>query len=178
MKLLYHGTNLIIEEPKLSFSRVDIDFGIGFYLSEDITLEKDWADKRVKRDSGLRIINVYSSPEDLIFNPDLIVKVFNGYSEEWFDFVIENRECIYQGPKYDLVVGNMADNFVYDVIDSYLNGDYDYILKQEGISPKQFALNSLKFKRGYSNSAVNNIQFCFKTEKSLKFLSYLYYSNF
>lgn len=38
-KIYYHGTSVDIEEVDLNHSRIDIDFGPGFYLTEEI---KKW----------------------------------------------------------------------------------------------------------------------------------------
>ena len=42
IKTLYHGSNVEVKRGDFSKSREDIDFGIGFYLTEDERMAKKW----------------------------------------------------------------------------------------------------------------------------------------
>ena len=61
--IVYHGSSAEVRVPDLSKSREDIDFGRGFYLTEDETMAKKWACN--KRHS---VLNCYSlEMEDMRF---------------------------------------------------------------------------------------------------------------
>jgi len=70
-----------------------------------------WANKYDKS-----IVNLYEYVE----NPNLKIKEFTIMSEEWLDFIIDCRK----GKKhdYDIVIGAMADDQVYNYINDYMNG--------------------------------------------------------
>ena len=45
-KILFHGSEIIIQKPNLEFSSEFNDYGRGFYCTEDEELAKEWACKR------------------------------------------------------------------------------------------------------------------------------------
>ena len=47
--LLYHGSNLIIQEPKILKSNRTLDFGNGFYLTSDLNQAKKWSNLVYRR---------------------------------------------------------------------------------------------------------------------------------
>ena len=52
---LYHGSNRIVKTPDLQLSREDIDFGVGFYLTDNAKEAKQWSAFRVTP-----VLNEYS----------------------------------------------------------------------------------------------------------------------
>ena len=42
-KIIYHGSQHIIEKPQFGFGKKYNDYGIGFYTTENIDLVKEWA---------------------------------------------------------------------------------------------------------------------------------------
>ena len=81
INILYHGTGATFENPDLDNSREDVDFGVGFYTTQNKEMAKKWASSKRKS-----TINTYS------FNriSDLKIYTFK-LDEEWLDFVINNR---------------------------------------------------------------------------------------
>lgn len=81
INILYHGTGATFENPDLDNSREDVDFGVGFYTTQNKEMVKKWASYKRKS-----IINTYS------FNRigDLKIYTFK-LDEEWLDFVTNNR---------------------------------------------------------------------------------------
>lgn len=78
----FHGSRERITNPDLIHSRVDIDFGQGFYLTQDINMAEKWAVTK-----ATPIINSYK---------------FTGYglsiyefelNKEWLEFVKANRNA-------------------------------------------------------------------------------------
>jgi len=89
---LYHGSNQIIKQPNLLKGRKFLDFGCGFYLSD----EKNQAENRAKSavlffEEGEPTVNVFEWTEDAIIthlNISLITMIIgiivekNGLSEQ------------------------------------------------------------------------------------------------
>ena len=113
MQIVYHGSYCKVEKPKLlDNNKYTKDFGNGFYC----TILKDqairWANKY-----DTKIINLYEYHE----NNNLKIKEFTIMTEEWLDFIIESRN----GKKhdYDIVIGAMADDQIYNYITDLLKGE-------------------------------------------------------
>ena len=94
--ILYHGSNVIVSEPKLIPQNRFLDFGFGFYTTTNKTQAIGFADKVYKRrKEGGRIVNIYELDEaktfpacsvlnfDIIFGPvanDDVYTTFNLYT--------------------------------------------------------------------------------------------------
>jgi hypothetical protein len=110
---LYHGSNGIIDEIDLSKSKKGKDFGTGFYLSADKQQAMNMAKAKTRQlNVGEPTINSYEFDECFLTNGKLKVKMFDGYSIEWAEFVLANRTLKYTGVTYDIVVGPIADDKV------------------------------------------------------------------
>lgn len=109
---LYHGSNVIVKNPKVLTNGFYKDFGYGFYCT---ILEKQaqrWAlTKRNKH-----VVNIYSYEPDSTLN---ILK-FATMTDEWLEFVVACRRGIEH--HYDIVEGPMADDTIWDYIESYVDG--------------------------------------------------------
>ena len=91
-------------------------------------------------------------------NTNLTIKEFKEMSEEWLDFIIACRSG--QEHSYDIVIGAMADDQIYNYITDYMDGV---------ITREQFWVLA-KFK--YPTHQIN---FC--TEDALKCLTYRGYEE-
>lgn len=113
---LYHGSNMSIDEIDLKHGRRGKDFGQGFYLSTDRNQAQMMAERTVDREeSGEATLTTYLFDDSILFHPsDLKVKVFEGYSKEWAEFIMMNRRNRTQTPAhdYDIVYGPIADDKV------------------------------------------------------------------
>lgn len=78
--LLYHGSNMIIEDIDLTKSRPYKDFGRAFYLSDDRSQAEKMAHFKVMIGGGSEEITIFEI-EDSSLN-DLKVKRFEEYTEE------------------------------------------------------------------------------------------------
>ena len=47
--ILYHGSNLAVEEPKILVSNRYLDFGTGFYTTSNLSQARNFADKVTAR---------------------------------------------------------------------------------------------------------------------------------
>lgn len=111
MQVIYHGSNQEIKEPKIIKTKFNKDFGDGFYCT---VLEEQAIKWAKKYDKG--IVNLYEYAE----NSKLKIKEFTIMSEEWLDFIVNSRNG--KTHDYDIVIGAMADDQVYNYINDYLDG--------------------------------------------------------
>ena len=113
---LYHGSNMSIDEIDLKRGRRGKDFGQGFYLSADRSQAQMMAERTVDREeSGEATVTTYLFDDSILFKPsELKVKVFEGYSIEWAEFILMNRCNKTYEPvhDYDIVYGPIADDKV------------------------------------------------------------------
>ena len=87
--ILYHGSNMIVENPKLIEQNRFLDFGYGFYTTTNVGQAENFAGKVVVRRGGKPIVNVYEYDENAYTN--LKIKRFSAPDEEWLDFVSAHR---------------------------------------------------------------------------------------
>ncbi len=128
---LYHAGTDKIETPKISFSRPDLDFGLGFYLTDIYEQAKTWAKKRAKKRNQVPRINKYHLlRKELLEDKSYNVLNFPSYNDEWLDFIVENRLGNEKWKGYDLIEGGLADDRVVDTVDLYFS---DFIDRKEAI---------------------------------------------
>ena len=66
--ILYHGSNVIVSEPKLIEQNRFLDFGFGFYTTTNKTQAIGFADKVVKRrKDGEKAVSMYEIDEAIAF---------------------------------------------------------------------------------------------------------------
>ncbi len=123
---LYHGSNEKVIIPNIRAGRNPLDFGRGFYATTSFIQAANWAKRKTAlAASGVPIVNVYNYPDDFQKIDGLSVKQFSAADGEWLDFVVANRNEEYNGEKYDIVIGPVADDSVIRVIRMYMNGTYE-----------------------------------------------------
>lgn len=113
---VYHASNMRVECPDTSHSRREFDFGRGFY----VTTIRQQAEKyawRFMRRGEQAWLNVYELDDDLA---GWAVRCFDSYDEEWLDFVIRCRKGVAEDGDYDMVVGGIADDKVFETVDCSL----------------------------------------------------------
>lgn len=109
--LIYHGHYMTIEFPEIRKHRFTKDFSWGFYCTKIKEQAEKWASK-----FNTPIVNVYA-----IKNIDsLNIKEFEDYTDEWLDFIVNCRSGATH--EYDVVIGPMADDTIYDYIEAYTLG--------------------------------------------------------
>lgn len=129
--ILYHGSNVKVEQPKLMKANRTLDFGNGFYTTSNKEQAYKWAQIKKRRENNESgYISIYEVQEDILDNKDLNVIVFSEASKEWLEFVISNRMNIDYKHSYDIIKGPVADDRVYACVNylhlrgGWLRGQY------------------------------------------------------
>ncbi|MDR2671047.1 MAG: DUF3990 domain-containing protein [Oscillospiraceae bacterium] len=154
--LLYHGSNMAVEKPKLIVQTRGLDFGDGFYLTSNEGQAKRFADTVVERRGiGVPTVNMYEYDEATA-KATLDIAIFPEANVEWLAFVRDNRLKSYTGKPYDIVFGPVADDRVFPTIQAL-------VIKQFTIEATLLALKPFKLFN----------QYCFTTERALSMLRFV-----
>lgn len=154
--ILYHGSNVKIEVPNLEKSKPYKDFGRGFYLSADKNQALRMAEqKTLQLLIGEPIVSEFEFDETLLQSNELKIKIFEDYSVEWANFILQNRDVHNQHPihEYDIVYGPIADDGVTFQLRRYQAGtiSIDELVKElqyaKGITFQYFFGTSLALEK-------------------------------
>ena len=139
--IIYNGSYMEVTKPDVSLSRANVDFGKGFYTTPLREQAVKWA-QRYKARMGSSIISIYELDEEKM-RRDFWVKEFTEYSDEWLDYIVSCRreECPKQ---YDVVIGGVANDKVFDTIELFF----------DGLIEKSVAIERLRYEKP-------NLQICF-----------------
>ena len=133
---IYHGSDQIIKSPELRSSARTLDFGSGFYTTTNKEQAETFAVKVYNRSIRAgetpkgRFISIYEADYEAMQN-ELDILRFESPNEEWFDFVIANRRSVWQGEKYDIIYGPVANDTIYRTLIAFETGE---LSKQETIA--------------------------------------------
>ena len=116
--ILYHGSFLEIAKPDLVHFRSNVDFGRGFYVTPLYEQAAKWCGK-FKRRGKDGIISWYEYDENR--EAELKTLKFDFYSEEWLDFILNCRSGK-DSTDYDLVVGGVANDKVFNTVELFFDG--------------------------------------------------------
>ena len=118
--ILYHGSFLEIAKPDLVHSRPNVDFGRGFYVTPLYEQAAKWCGK-FKRRGKDGIISRYEYDESR--ESELKTLKFDSYSGEWLDFILNCRSGK-DSTDYDLVVGGVANDKVFNTVELFFDCKY------------------------------------------------------
>ncbi len=146
---LYHGSNVVVDTPKILVNGFYKDFGYGFYCTVMEKQAQRWALTKKKE----HVVNVYVYNK----NNDLKIKKLDEMTDEWLKFVVNCRRGIEHN--YDIVEGPMADDTIWDYVEDYVRGEISKAAFWELVKFKypthqivfctEKSLNSLEFERSY-----------------------------
>ena len=153
--LVYHGSDTVIDSPKIIEAKRPPDFGGGFYVTTSEEQAKKWAMKVAYRNASKHSYNNKYEFDLERAEKEVQVICFDCADEAWLDFICTNRQGLENG-EYDIVIGPVADDMVYRVVIEYENGDID----------KDLALKRLKTEKLCD-------QILFHTERALTYLKYV-----
>ncbi|MDR2027804.1 MAG: DUF3990 domain-containing protein [Prevotellaceae bacterium] len=155
---VYHGSDTAVSVIDLQKCKPNRDFGRGFYVTKFRSQAESMANRVAKYSKKTPVITEYEFDEYAYQDEDLNVLRFEGYNEEWLDFVVLNRNAgkRMQAHEYDIVEGNVADDKITRNITKYLKGKIS----------KQDFLEMLKYSKP-------SHQLCFCTVNSLQMLDFI-----
>lgn len=153
--VVYHGSNVIVEHPKLINQIRTLDFGAGFYTTTNKQQAINFAGKVMTRTkTNTQFVNQYEFNIEKAEKEINILK-FDAPDENWLQFVFQNRKGNYSGTKYDIVYGPVANDDIYQT----------FALYEAQVLNIVQTLDLLKIKKVYN-------QITFVSEQSLSYLIY------
>ena len=113
-----------IPEPLAHVGRPDLDFGPGFYVTNDRDQAIKWANTKAGRKRGLKpILNIYRFDQEcFIANGNYSMKIFPEYNVEWLDFIAYSRKGQQPWKGLDWIEGGIANDGVISTVDAYIDG--------------------------------------------------------
>lgn len=152
--VLYHGSNIVVRNPRLMPQKRALDFGNAFYLTSDLGQASKWARTSVLRHGqGVAIVSSFAFDESSL--RDLEVLRFDAPNAEWLDFVTRNRAEHIDDSGCDVIIGPVANDNTMPVLNLYFKGAYS----------KEEALKRLLPQKLHDQYAI-------KTERALACLSF------
>ncbi|MBQ3266196.1 MAG: DUF3990 domain-containing protein [Ruminococcus sp.] len=161
--IIYHGSNVIVENPRIITSEAGRDFGFGFYTTDIKDQAIRWAKRRarlVQRTIGqyTPYISVYEFDESAY--SELKCIHYPEPTMDWLNMICKCRSNPNYVHGYDIVTGKIANDNVGETV--------TYVLRN--IMRKEDAVERLRFEK------INN-QICFNTENALSYLTFIGYED-
>ena len=121
--IVYHGSTVEIKNPDVEHSYRNLDFGKGFYVTSVKVQAERWAKRKADLSgTSTAIVTEYEMRDEL---KGFAVKEFAGDLSAWIDFVCDCRDGGTDYMKYDIIMGKVANDKVYRVVDMYRRGIWD-----------------------------------------------------
>ncbi|MDR0979182.1 MAG: DUF3990 domain-containing protein [Lachnospiraceae bacterium] len=158
--VVFHGSNLEIENINLTKCNKYKDFGKGFYVTTIEEQAERMARRTVKRFGGVPTVTIFEFNEKNLGS--LKYKEFIEVDNDWAMFIINNRDKDFKNitselsnydNKYDIVFGAVAND---DIATTFA-------LYKDGFLSSEILKERLKYKK------LSN-QYSFHTEEAIKLL--------
>jgi len=120
--IIYHGSSEVVRQPDILHSYRALDFGKGFYVTTVREQAERWARRKASMVGGRAIVNQYQMDDDMT---ELQVKRFPDDLSDWIEFVCDCRDGKLGYQDYDLIIGKVANDKVFRVVDMYHSGIWD-----------------------------------------------------
>ena len=136
-RILYHGSEFIIEKPVFSKGNPHNDYGLGFYCCTSMSLAKEWG----ARKSGRGYVNKYKFRDDRLKILDLTKPPYNDVLF-WVSLLMHNRELsnslrnnyprelryleekyLIDVRNYDVVIGYRADDSYFHFPEAFVRSE-------------------------------------------------------
>ncbi len=151
---VYHGSLEIVETPEIREPNRTLDYGSGFYTTTSSEQAEEWVRRKMKSNRVAKgFVNEYELDIDNLQSVKCLL--FESPTDEWIDFVMNNRLNKDFVHDYDIVYGPVANDRVYTC----------FALYEGGLMSKQNLLAELK-----TYELVD--QYLFHTEQALQLLTF------
>ena len=152
--ILYHGSLEQVICPEIREPNRTLDYGSGFYTTTSFKQAEDWVRRKMKeKETNAGYVNVFDFDEEVQKRVNCLI--FDAPTEEWVDFMMQNRTQKGFSHSYDIVFGPVANDRVYAA----------FALYEGGLLSKQELIAALK-----TYKLVD--QYLFHTEIALKYLTF------
>lgn len=164
--IVYHGSNQIVSKPEYGKGKAFNDFGLGFYLTNDIELAKEWS-VSFNNDG---YVNMY----ELELGDLKILDLTKHNILNWITVLIQNRvfsnknEIVKLGKEYLIKNYSLATED-YDIIVGY-RADDSYFSSAENFLNNTISLRRLEEAMFYGNLGI---QIVLKSKKAFERIKYL-----
>lgn len=153
--ILYHGSIDLVEHPEIRSGEIYLDFGVGFYTTTSYEQAERWAKIKMRRNSAdLGYVLSYEFDFEMA-RREFAIETFEIADEKWLTFVVNNRKGITQAEIWDMHIGPVADDNIYQSIRLFETGAYD----------AEYTVKRLK-------TEVLHDQWTLHTEKALSLLTF------
>lgn len=171
--LLYHGSYCEVKQPDLDKCAEFKDFGKGFYVTSSreqaekfihTSLKKAKAQGIIAGEQGYGVVSTFRYHQ----SADIADFIFGDADADWLHCVVGHRKAdtfpavVEEMKRYDVIGGKIADDATNVTILTYLVGAYGTIGSEEA--------DNLCISRLIPERLKD--QFCFRTDKGLKSLSF------
>ncbi|MCD8211139.1 MAG: DUF3990 domain-containing protein [Prevotella sp.] len=152
---LYHGSIYIVKQPAINGSNRLFDYGSGFYTTTSYEQAVMWVKSRMNDNHvSTGYINTYEFDYEAAKRMKMLS--FAEPTDEWLDFVQNNRTQADYHHDYDIVYGPVANDRVYT----------QFALYESGVISKDILIEELK-----TYKLID--QYLFHTESSLTALKFI-----
>jgi len=158
---LYHGSNMVVDKPEIRKPTHTLDFGGGFYTTHNFEQAAEFAKKVIFRAAKMAVPVGLATVCEYEFDLQAAEKTlkilrFREPNLEWFNFVIKSRKTVLYDDVYDVIIGPVANDDVYETIRLFERGAYDV----------EEAIKRLKVKQLFSQTLL-------KTDAALTLLKFV-----
>lgn len=135
---VYHGSTQVVKYPLAGVGRENLDFGKGFYVTDIYAQAERWSSvMAMRRPDSVPVVNIYELDVEKISSSGYQWLRFDGYNNDWLDFIVSSRSGNQPWLEYDIVEGGIANDRVFDTIENFM----------ENQITKEVALGRLRFEQ-------------------------------
>ena len=120
--IVCHGSSEVVRQPDTLHSYRALDFGKGFYVTTVREQAERWARRKADLFGGTPVVSRYRMRDDL---SQFRVRRFPDDLMEWIEFVCDCRDGKPTYQQYDIIIGKVANDKVFRVVDMYHSGIWD-----------------------------------------------------
>lgn len=137
-RIIYHGSNHIIEHPQYGHGKSYNDYGLGFYCTEDLGMAKEWgagigrdgyANKYQIECNGLEILDLNGSGYTMlhwlaILLENRVFETSTPLAAEARDYILQTFHMDYSAA--DIIIGYRADDSYFSFASDFIGGAISY----------------------------------------------------
>ena len=133
-KIIYHGSQNIIENPQYGVGKLHNDYGLGFYCTENVELAKEWACSNNETNgyanqyeidlSDYKVLDLREEKYSILNWMALLLKfrtfdVNTPISAQAKEYILENFYVDVE--EYDVIIGYRADDSYFSFAKDFIN---------------------------------------------------------